>query len=92
MAKYIELFVAQFLDSCCYAAVIFEPHTNRFYNAPFETAHVGGAYGYQLKDKGTPISIDTVRKLAARSESAASEKYVDITEDDWREFMGLSTT
>lgn len=87
MANYRELFISQYLDQSYYVAVIYEEETNCFYNALLECVWVGGASGYYLKNKDRAISIDVVRKLARRSEDSRADKYVNISEDNWRELL-----
>ena len=87
MENYKELFVSQFLDYYHYAAVIFDADEKCFYNALFEGVQYGGICANAAKQKGKAISIESVRKLAEKSEDSRAEKYVNISEDNWQELL-----
>lgn len=84
------LFITRFLDSAHHAAVFFDWDDDCFYHVLFERVQTGGAAGYALRDKGRPVSIDTVRKLAEASEDGNAGRYCAITEENWRELVDQS--
>lgn len=88
MTGYKELFISQDLGYSAYAAVIYDYDAEAFYNALFNAHVVGGGISYPLENKGTPIRLDQVRKLANKSEDSRADKYIGITEDNWRELVG----
>ena len=73
--NYKELFISSFLDSQCYAAVIIDLKTHKFYNALFEALTIGGGIGYYLSKTGDRISFEQVQKLADKSEDERAFKY-----------------
>ncbi|MBQ8830526.1 MAG: hypothetical protein IJ017_02890 [Oscillospiraceae bacterium] len=87
MENYKELFVSQFLDNYHYAAVIFDASEKCFYNALFEGTQCGGICAYAANQKGKAISVESVRKLAEKSEDSRAEKYVNISEDNWQDLL-----
>ena len=88
MTGYKERFISKDLSQFAYAAVIYDYDANSFYNALFAAHVVGGHTSYPLKEKGTPIMLDQVRRLANKSEDSRADKYIGITEGNWRELVG----
>ena len=82
MMNYKELFISSFLDSQCYAAVIIELETHRFYEALFKAWTIGGVRGYSLSKTGEAISFEQVQKLADKSEDERAFKYKRTTSEN----------
>ena len=83
-----ELFVSKKLDYGDQSAVIVDLKTHQFYNAIFSCQQRGGGFGaHYIVHKGEAISPEHVKALAKKSEDIRAKKYVEITNDNWKQLI-----
>ena len=86
--NYKELFVLTELDYGDYVAVIVDLETHQFHEAVFSFQQRGGGFGNaHIVHKEVAISHEQVKGLAEKSKDPHAKKYVEITNDNWKDLI-----
>ena len=82
-----ELFITQHLSGAAYAAVIYDYNEKAFFSALFELTAAGAGSAYVIKEKGTKLSPEAVKKAAGKSDDSRAAKFADMTKENMYEYV-----